>query len=171
MPAPIRGTNWTLILTPSASSGSMRDALATGRQACRWAHHKRLVPIYPLIYCMGFMTEEEVNKDLAKQTMIWAKRASKIWVCMEPGEFEIDVVTHDILFFNEGHMGCRLRHYQAPSRLPVYKFWMRDNGDPMVEIVERQDVSALLRQNIMSGLFRGFIDGRDLDEEPMEAVL
>jgi len=122
------------------------------------AHQKGLVPIFPLWDCMGYMTEEEVAKDLSRVVHSWAKRSSRLWLCLAPECTDVDTVTHDALLYNEGHMRADMRHYKSPSRLPVYRFWVDRSGNPVVRVVERHEVSEILRKNIMSGLFRGYAD-------------
>jgi hypothetical protein len=156
MPAPKRIRNWVLILSP-VNGGGIRDAVALGRQACRAAHQRGLEPIFPLLYCLGFMTDEEVAKGLPQVTARWARRVSRIWLCGAPSDTDVDPVTHDVLLNNEGHMNAKVRYYLAPTRLPVQQFWALDNGVSELKLMERSDIDMLLMRSIKRGLFRSAV--------------
>ena len=154
MGAPKRISNWVLILSPVNGNG-LRSAVTSGQQACREAHLRGMTPIFPLFQSMGFLTEEELQKDLGRITRSWSRRVSRLWLCLSPDQTGVDPVTHDVLLDNEGHMAAKIKHYRAPSRLPVYRFWVDDRGKSFLDNMERVEVNELLRCNILDGLFRG----------------
>jgi hypothetical protein len=157
MPAAKRVSSWVLVLSPD-TDGSVKEAVSLGRQACREIHQRKLTPIFPLLSCLTYLTEEEMKKDYPRECTKWLRRVSSIWLCLARGQVDIDPVTHDILVFNEGLMSSAVtyqRAWTAPSRLPVYRFWVLDTGTPMLIRLAREELHAVLRCNIMDGLFRG----------------
>lgn len=157
MPAAKRITSWVLVLSPDAC-GSTKEAVSLGRQACREAWQRKLTPIFPYLTCLSFMTEEELKKEYPREVRKWLRRAGSIWLCLPRGAVDIDCVTHDILVFNEGLMSSAVlysRSWEAPSRLPVYQFWVQDNGTPVRSRMDREEIHRVLRCNVMGGLFRG----------------
>lgn len=153
MPAAFRVQTWVLILSPQGEGG-LKAAVSFGRMACRAAHEAHLVPIFPLVQCLAFMTEEEFERDYERACAQWSRRVGRVWVCLQPESVDLDPATHDILIHNEGRL-TTAKHYSAPSRSPVYRFWVQDNGAVAIERFEREEINQLLYCNVTSGLFRG----------------
>jgi hypothetical protein len=155
MATPKRIRKWVLILTPV--NGQMRDAITIGRMASRTAWTRKLTPIYPLLMCGGFMTEEELRRDYPREVMRWANRVERIWLCLPPSEWQLDSACHDVLLNNEGHMSViGTRHHT--DRCPVSRFYVQETkGIPVVSTLERSSIDSLLRCNITEGLFHGTV--------------
>lgn len=161
MPAAKRIASWVLVLSPD-TCGSVKEAVSLGRQACREIHQRKLTPIFPLLMCLTYLTDEEMKKDYPRECAKWLRRVSAIWLCLPKGTVDVDPITHDTLVFNEGLMSSGVayqRAWQAPSRLPVYRFWVQDTGIPMLVRFSREDLHGILRCNIQNGLFRGVAAG------------
>jgi hypothetical protein len=159
MPAPKRASSWVLVLSPRLGDDGSADAVKLGRTACREAYLQKRTPVFPLLECISYMTEEEMERDYLERCKMWARRVSAIWICLREKCKDLDVVTYQMLFDNEN--GSRnllsLRHYQAKSRLPVYRFTVQDSGAGVyaVKPMGREDIDLILQCNVMSGLFRG----------------
>jgi hypothetical protein len=159
MPAPKRASSWVMILSPRLGEDGSADAVKLGRTACRAAYLTKRIPIFPLLECISFMTEEEMERDYLRRCNMWGRRISAIWLCLREKCKDLDVVTYQVLFDNEN--GAKnllsLRHYRTRSRLPVYRFTVQDSvsGTFAVRPMGREDIDLLLQCNVMSGLFRG----------------
>ena len=174
MPAPSRLLRGVLVLSP----GSVADpqSFQLGRAAMRVAFLAELAPVYPLAYCMAFMTAEEVSRRLREMTLWWYRRCTKIWLCFaeKPAEGlngaldgvekfpELDPLSHDILLINEGLMAYPDggRNFLDKNRLPVYRFGLPvlEDGPPVIERLRRESLAHYLRCNLTQGLFRGMTE-------------
>lgn len=159
MPSPKRSWNLVYILVPNASIEN-RDGVLLGRAACRVAFQMKFIPIFPLLYNGGFLTEEELDRQLTQESWRWLKRAGRIWLCSQTEHPELDPLSHDILLNNEGLLLARPRSCMPcpiyAKRLPVYWFSPGYDGEAVkVTVMERSDIGLTLRRNITSGLFRG----------------
>jgi hypothetical protein len=159
MPAPTRLLRGVLVLSPGAVNDPQSFQL--GRAAMRVAHLQEYAPVFPLAYCLAFMTQEEISRRLRDTTLWWYRRCTKIWLCFTGmnGYPELDPLSHDILLINEGLMAFPDggRHFLDKGRLPVYRFQLPtvEDGPPVIEKLSRENLAHYLRCNLTQGLFRG----------------
>jgi hypothetical protein len=174
MPAPSRLLRGVLVLSPGAVNDP--QCFQLGRAAMRVAYLQQLAPVYPLAYCMTFMTQEEISRRLRETTMWWYRRVAQIWLCFTQtpaeglnssgneleGYPELDPLSHDILLINEGLMAYPDggRGYLDKNRLSVYRFQLPvlEDGPPIVERVDRGVLAHYLRCNLTGGLLRGMAE-------------
>lgn len=159
MPALARIWNACYILVPDVGIAN-RDAILLGRAACRVAYQAKLKPVFPILYYGGFMTEEELDRQLTAESWREFRRCSRIWLCSPSEHPVLDPLSHDMLLSNEGLLLTRPRSSAYSSvfarRIPVYWYQPGFDGEAVkVSAMERSDVGRTLRMNITSGLFRG----------------
>jgi hypothetical protein len=159
MSAPRRLLKGVLVVSPGAVNDSQSFSL--GRAAMRVAYLQQYTPLFPLAYCLAFMTQEEIARRLRETAFWWYKRCTRIWLCQtQPDTYpELDPLSHDILLVNEGLMVYPngRRHFADKDRLPVYKFYLptTEEGAPVIEPLPREQLAYYLRCNLTEGLFRG----------------
>jgi len=159
MSAPIRMHNACYILVPWVGVAN-RDAILLGRAACRVAYQAKMFPVFPMLQFGGYLTEDEMDRQLTVESWRWVRRSAKIWLCTDTEHPKLDPLTHDILLDNEGLLLTRTRSSSYNSvfakRRPVYRFKPGFDGESVqVSLLERAEIAQTLRTNITSGLFRG----------------
>ena len=139
-----RISNLVFVLVPDTAPEP--DVIQRARVACRLAHGKKLIPIYPPLYYYPFLTQEEMSRQLARLSRKWLRRASRIWVFFpfdNEDTWRLDSFSHEILAANQGP------HRQ--ERLPVCL--LHQVGESYVPVaMDRAEVNDLLMGNATAGL-------------------
>lgn len=164
MPAAPQLGKLVLVLVPTLEV-DWQSQIALARGGCTEAMERGLEPMSPVLHYGALVPQS----DLAGPWMIerarwWHRRACAVWVCLPPAvsdveDLGLDAVSYYVLFHNE-HVICRGSDGYVPRaardrlRKPVSVVrWKEENIE--VSCLAREDLSYLLRVNVVSGLLKG----------------
>ncbi len=123
-----------------------KHVVGRARAACRLAYTQGLHPIYPPLIYYPFLTQDEVSRELERNSQWWLRRVSKIWLAFpidEEDTWRLDNFSHDVLTKNQGPY-CK-------NRLPVHL--LHPVGDSYLPVaMSRDDVDNLLMENATAGM-------------------
>ena len=158
MSAPARIGKLTFILVPTADV-DQRDIVRTAQQACCIAVREGLYPMHPLLHYGMFMPNDELDAThLRDRSLWWAKRASALWLVYPKEKCDLDPLTYDIISHNET-TGYVQRRRSDPARMPISRLsWRQDTDAYQISRMTKEELSMLLRCNIVSGLLRGGLE-------------
>jgi hypothetical protein len=153
-----------LVLVPALEL-EWQVQIALARGGCASAMERGLEPMSPVLHYGAIVPQSELGGAwMVARARWWHRRACAVWVCLPPNvpdveDLELDVVSYYVLFHNE-HVVCRGSDGYVPRaardklRKPVSLVqWKEDNIE--VSPVPREEISYLLRTNVVPGLLKG----------------
>lgn len=144
-------------MVPGDNASRDRGLFMLGMRACRLADQQRQMHLYPQLLYAHILTEEEVDRELPLRCLWLVRRASCIWLCLDSTrKLKFDATSYGILMANEGYLAGSRRPHWRPTRLPVHVLRERPGDSGIsIRLLSREELSTILKANIVDGLFQG----------------